>query len=260
MAPRPIQHKARIYTGFPGSSYVLPSDEPERERCYINLEWGLALQHRILRRVYDGKLLLAPVSLQDNSLVLETGSGSAVWLLDFAKELPSSVKLEGIDIEARLFPVDPPDNITLSTCSVTDLPSQWTNRFALLCEAGERIAGPITVRHSRFVEKLCASRGLFTRCAHHMPRMLAEAGFTNVHVEKRSVPVGRWAGPEGADLRDNLLGVWKGQKTPFLNAGGFGYVHSEAEFDRRIEDVRKEWDETPGAHADIFIFYAQKVR
>ncbi|TFK38141.1 S-adenosyl-L-methionine-dependent methyltransferase, partial [Crucibulum laeve] len=279
----PIQHKARIYTPFPGSAYVLPSDDLERER--------LELQHHLLERIFDGKLLHAPVALDGELEVLETGTGTGIWLLQLASQVSPSVSLTGLDIENRLFPINPPNNITLSTGSVTSMPLEWSNRFTLvhqrllrpalrrsdwpialkeiyrvvapggwvqLCEVGERTSGPATAKHSKYTDMLYDFRGLFTHCSHHMSRMLTEAGFVNVYSDQRVSRLGKWAGQDGIDGRDNAIGVWKGQKTPFLNAGGFGYVQSEEEFDQRLQEVEQEWDDTPGSTLKFFMFYAQK--
>jgi hypothetical protein len=102
------------------------------------------------------------------------------------------------------------------------------------------------------------SRNLYLDCAHGMPKMLAEAGFVEIETESRMQPVGKWAGEAGVAHRINQVSVFKGFKTPILEAGGFGYVRSEKEYDMLVERAEKEWDEIPGTEKEFVIFWAKK--
>ena len=105
---------------------------------------------------------------------------------------------------------------------------------------------------------LFVSRGLLLDCGLHVPLLLEEAGFVNITVEKRSIPLGSWAGQPGCDGRDNFINVFKGMKTPILRSGGLGLVNSEAEFDKLIDSTEDEWNRTEGSEIDFYIFVAQK--
>ena len=64
-----------------------------------------------------------------------------------------------------------------------------------------------------------------------LPEMLANSRFVNIHVERRVIPLGKWAGNYGEDWRDNFVSTWKAMKTPVMMAGGLGIVRSEEELD-----------------------------
>ena len=100
-----------------------------------------------------------------------------------------------------------------------------------LGEAGKWHAGPQDARLASLVRALFVSRGLLLDVALDLPRLVTEAGFVDVTVEKRMIQLGRWAGPQGRDASDNFLGVFAGMKTPVLRSGGLGIVSSEEEFD-----------------------------
>ncbi|KDQ15799.1 hypothetical protein BOTBODRAFT_623768 [Botryobasidium botryosum FD-172 SS1] len=243
----------RTYHSFPGAHYILPADEIEKER--------LDRQHRLLKRAYDDKLIWVPVDLVPGSAVLDAGAGSGAWLLDLADQVPGGVQLYGIDIESRLFP-PPQPNIEFINGSVTALPSEWSSAFQLIEESGagplNLESGPVTTRFHDMIFKLNASREHIYDCALHIPKFLADAGFVNVRAEVRGIPLGKWAGKEGCENRDNIVDICRGIKTPVLKARGFGYVSTGDEFDRFLAEVAEEWDNTPGSKWNFTIFSAQK--
>ncbi|KZT21552.1 S-adenosyl-L-methionine-dependent methyltransferase [Neolentinus lepideus HHB14362 ss-1] len=281
----PIQHRERNYQQYPGSSYILPSDEEEQAR--------LELQHRVLIRALGNRLVLAPTTVKSGDHVLDCGTGSGIWALDLAKEVPSDVHIQGIDIETRLFPTTKPDNAEFAAATATNLPEGWANKFALvnqrlliaalkssewpvvLGEIHRSLApggwvqlleakrwgaeGPHSVKHRALLELLFSSRQLLIDCSVQLPKMLEETGYKNVRVEEYKLPAGRWAGQEGIDVRDNFISVFRGMKTPILKAGGLGYVNSEEEYDQWMDDMAKEWDDMEGTTVDICVCYAQKA-
>jgi len=281
----PIPHKPRFFTQVAGAIYILPSDEGERAR--------LSMQQALLRRLYDGRLILPPVVLTPDSKVLDCGTGPGVWLLDLVKEVPPSTTLIGSDIEPVLFPKEHPDNMQFCVASALELPSKWSDTFTLvhqrlmlgsitkdewvsdlkelyrvlapggwvqLCEMGGWPEGPITSRIYKPLQAMWDKRDIFISVTGHLPKMLADAGFVDVHVEERAIPTGKWAGHDGIEGRDDLIGIWRGMKIPVLDGGGFGYIHSEEEYDDLLEAVAKEWDENPGSSAKIVTVYAQKPK
>ncbi|KAF8905799.1 S-adenosyl-L-methionine-dependent methyltransferase [Gymnopilus junonius] len=280
--PLPIEHVQRVYAS---EKYVLPSDEEERKRLH--------LQHRVLKRAFENRLILAPVEFQNGDTVLECGTGSGIWLLEAEEEIPAHVEMHGFDIESRLFPRAHPLNTSFSKLSVTSLPFEWDGAFSFvhqrllvaalqkpdweraisemyrvlaidgwvqLGEVGPWKAGTVTEKHQNLVQALFDAKGLVLDCAAYIPTMLAQAGFANIRVEERSIPLGKWAGDHGADGATNFIGVFRAMKTPILKAGGLGIVRSEQEFDRLLDQVELEWDQTPGADIKFYIFSAQKVK
>ena len=217
------------------------------------------------------------------------------WLLDCPKNVPGLVEIYGIDIETRLFPAADclPDNVHLSLNSVTNLPLRWSDTFTLinqrllilglqnhewaialkelhrvlapkgwlqLCESDldSFKGGPVVDKCNALLTALCDSKGLSVKIAHQLPEMLRNAGFVDVHVDCRSTPLGKWAGKYGEDGRDNAVSIWRGLKTALMTAGGLGFVRSEEEYDKLLEDLKRELDGTPGAQMAWVNIYAQK--
>ncbi|THH06383.1 hypothetical protein EW145_g4123 [Phellinidium pouzarii] len=278
-----IPHVPRVFHNYPGANYILPSDEQEIHR--------LKLQHDVLKAAFDGKVLLAPIKLHTSPFVLDSGTGSAAWLLDVAPDMSPSAIMHGVDIENRLFPTSHPPNISFSINSIATLPEEWTAKFDLvhqrlllaalrrsewpkalsqmfrilrpggyvqLGEAGAWHAGAVTERHADMLHTLFESRELLLEVSSDMSTFLRDAGFVDIRVETRTIPLGAWAGQLGADARDNFMGVYRGMKTPVLRSGGLGFVETEEDFDRLMDELEKEWDETKGAEMKFHIFIAQK--
>ncbi|KAJ7835445.1 hypothetical protein B0H14DRAFT_3087505 [Mycena olivaceomarginata] len=243
----PIKHAARKYQAYPGSRYALPTDDEELQR--------LTLQYNILKELYEDRILLAPVRLDTTD---------------------PSIPMHAVDIEPRLFPGSPPRNIKFRIESVTHLPAEWTSTFSLVHQQLLMAGLPKTewsrdfARNLPYPEKPCMeefiamirsmsdSRNLYLDCAHGMPKMLIEAGFVEIETESRMQRVGKWAGEAGVAHRMNQVSLFKGFKTPILEAGGFGYVRSEKEYDMLLEGAEKEWDVIPGTEKEFSILWAKK--
>ncbi|KAJ7164311.1 S-adenosyl-L-methionine-dependent methyltransferase [Mycena filopes] len=291
----PIMHGARHYQTFPGSNYPLPADEAERQsltHSYVRL----LLQHGSLKKLFGEKLLFAPVRLNPGGKILDIGTGLGVWLLDLAQSLGPSVSLIGVDIEPRLFPTSPPTNCEFSTASVTDLPEHWSSAFSLVHQRlfivalqvsewpvaiqemhrvlspggwiqidetapwyeGEYPEQPCMRKLVAMFRCLARARNLYADCIDDIPVMLARAGFVDIRSEVRVKKLGKWAGDVGVANRINHLGAMRGLKTPILEAGGFGYVRSDAEYEALLAGVEKEWEEVPGTELKMIIFWAHK--
>ncbi|PSR73743.1 hypothetical protein PHLCEN_2v10433 [Hermanssonia centrifuga] len=221
---------------------------------------------------------------------------TGTWLLDVINEVPPNVILHGLDIEPRLFPVEDDrvvsrGNVIFTTGTITELPQEWSNSFTLINqrllvaalqlsqwkrafaemfrvlapggwvqigEVGPWTAGSVTATHKSLVEALFETKGLHLDCLKFIAELLREAGFIAIYEEERSIPLGKWGGQDGIDSRDNFIGVFRGMKTPILNAGGLGFVQTEGEFDSLLDAVEQEWDETSGAEIKFSIIYATK--
>ncbi|KAJ7499585.1 S-adenosyl-L-methionine-dependent methyltransferase [Mycena latifolia] len=289
----PIEHIARDYQAYPGAQYALPTDKVEQDR--------LTLQHRTLKKLFGNRILLAPVELKENDNVLETGTGPGLWILDLAGSIDPSVSMVGVDIESRLFPKPHPKNLEFRVESVTNLPTDWTDTFSLVHQRllivalqipqwraalseiyrvlrpggwvqlgecagwidGEYPKKPCMETFTAMFLCLTQSRNMDMDCAQNIPKMLEEAGFVDIHCETRMQKLGKWAGELGIANGINHASFLRGIKTPILNAGGYGYVTSEDEYDALLEGVEREWDETPtpenpGVQREFFIFWARK--
>ncbi|KAJ7362556.1 S-adenosyl-L-methionine-dependent methyltransferase [Mycena albidolilacea] len=283
-----IEHAPREYHEYPGAQYALPTDDAEHQR--------LLLQHNSIKSLFDNRILLAPVTLRPNDRVLDSGAGPGLWALDFAQSVDPAVHILGIDIASRLFPVSPPQNVAFQVGSVTNLPPDWTDTFTLVhqrllmlalqipewtqalreiyrvlrpggwVQLGESIAWfegeypdkPCMEKLVSLYRSLTKSRNLYIDCASHMPALLKEIGFIDIQAEERPLLMGKWAGADGVANATTNVGVFRGIKTPVLEAGGYGKVTTESEYDALVEGLEKEWEEIPGTKKEFVMFWARK--
>ncbi|KAK7037973.1 S-adenosyl-L-methionine-dependent methyltransferase [Favolaschia claudopus] len=284
----PITHTPRNYQAFPGSKYALPHDTEEQQR--------LLLQHHTLKSLFENRILLCPVSLDKSDKVLEIGTGPGLWIMDLASTVDPSVPMVAVDIEPRLFPTSPPKNIEFRVESVTNLPADWTNTFSLIHQRllilalqvpqwpkaisehyrvlrpggwiqlaectpwheGKYPGKPCMEKLTGLYRRLAEHRNLYVDCVYDIPKMLEAAGFVDIQRESRMQLLGKWAGDIGAANAINHVGVFRGIKTPVLEAGGFGVVASSEEYDALLEGLDKEWNEIPGSEKDFIITWARK--
>lgn len=108
------QENGRTYHAYKEGKYILPNDDFEQDRLDLQHHlWGLTLQ---------GKLHLAPIG-KDSQVqkVLDAGTGTGIWAIDFADEHPEA-RVIGIDLS----PIQPsfvPPNVEFQ---VDDLEERWT--------------------------------------------------------------------------------------------------------------------------------------
>ena len=106
------EENGRTYHAYKEGKYPFPNDEPENDR--------LDLQHHVFTLTFDKKLFLAPISKQLHR-VLDVGTGTGIWAIDFADEHPEA-QVVGVDLS----PIQPrmiPPNVTFQ---VDDLEEPWT--------------------------------------------------------------------------------------------------------------------------------------
>jgi SAM-dependent methyltransferase len=98
------------YLASSGKDYVIPDDEEEQDR--------LDLQHHIFRKTFHERLYLCPLS--SPAEVLDLGTGTGAWAIDFADENPSSF-VTGTDLS----PIQP--SMVPPNCRfiVDDFENQW---------------------------------------------------------------------------------------------------------------------------------------
>lgn len=82
--------------------YFEPIDDAEAER--------LELQHRVLSRVFEDRLIFPPIRRPRR--VLDCGYGAGAWALDVADQYPNC-EVIGVDISPHMRPDDEPDNLIL---------------------------------------------------------------------------------------------------------------------------------------------------
>ncbi|KZP33428.1 S-adenosyl-L-methionine-dependent methyltransferase [Athelia psychrophila] len=280
-----IQHNARTHVS---RNYALPADDVERVR--------LDVQHGILKAAFGNRLILAPVTVKPGDCVLDSGTGTGAWPLDFAKEAPSTVSIYGVDISSRLFPSDPPANVKFLTCSITRLPETWTSTFTLVNQKLLLHGLSAAAWQGAFSEmyRILVPGGWVNLCELHSLSDLDRLDFEVGPAAKKMLTlVGKivrsggalldaalhlpgWleqagftdvrtemsrvplSGDEGRPMRDNVYNAYLAMKTPALKAGGFGLVKSEEEYDEAVHAMREELVGTDNAAIQTYVIYAQK--
>ncbi|KAF4446728.1 hypothetical protein F53441_9661 [Fusarium austroafricanum] len=111
----PLQaDNGRRYHAFREGAYLVPNDDDEQDR--------MDLGHHIYRLVLGGELYLAPIGDKANR-VLDLGTGTGIWAIDFADEFPAAEVL-GTDLS----PIQPQWTPPNCTFEVDDFESEWVFR------------------------------------------------------------------------------------------------------------------------------------
>ncbi|KAK1709573.1 methyltransferase domain-containing protein [Colletotrichum lupini] len=227
----------RTYHKYKDGKYNLPNDERETER--------LDLQHTLFRLTFGDRLGTAPPSDPGSNVgrVLDVGTGSGIWAIDYGDEHPQS-EVRGIDLSAAQ-PTFTPKNVKFL---IDDLEEPWTysrpfdyihsrmmnssirdwreyirNCYDNLNPGGYLELNEIDVKllsddgtlkpeHSisRTVEMLQEASELFGR-PYQDPRalksVLMETGFTGVMMQHFKWPTNSWP----KEPRHKELGVWNNE-------------------------------------------------
>jgi SAM-dependent methyltransferase len=101
----------RRYNAFRNGAYPLPNDEAEQDR--------LDLLHHIFRLILDGALFSAPIP-PNPQRVLDVGTGTGIWAIDFSDEFPSA-QVIGTDIS----PIQPTWVPPNAGFYIDDAESEW---------------------------------------------------------------------------------------------------------------------------------------
>ncbi|KAN0120251.1 S-adenosyl-L-methionine-dependent methyltransferase [Hyaloscypha variabilis] len=105
-----VEENGRTYHKYKEGSYLLPNDENEMSR--------LDLQHHLCKLTLHGKSHLAPLKNPKN--VLDFGTGTGIWAIEFAEEFPEASVL-GTDL-SPIQPVFVPPNCRFE---VDDAEDDW---------------------------------------------------------------------------------------------------------------------------------------
>lgn len=265
------------------SLYVLPTDEHERKR--------LEVQHEVLRNAFGGRIVFAPIELHAGDKVLDSGVGSASWLLD-CYNANKDATFRGIDLKTNIFPeLDDvqKQHISLGAGNVLQLPSDWTSDFQLVnqrlliaalskenwntavgeiyrvlapggwvqfIESSHCVAGEVTQRHFSMLQDLFVKRGLLLNCVEHIPNVLKGTGFEKITTQRLEISLGSGDDEDGmkAKARESFIGAYKGMQTPIVKMG----IRTEGEFKELVEDLEREWESNAQSKVIFYAFTAQK--
>ncbi|KAK0636396.1 S-adenosyl-L-methionine-dependent methyltransferase [Bombardia bombarda] len=109
------RENGRTYHAYRDGKYQYPNDEEESER--------LDLQHHIWYLTLGGQLGLAPPNQKGwkGGNVLDTGTGTGIWAMDFGDEHPESSVI-GVDL-SPIQPAFVPPNVQFQ---IDDIEDEWT--------------------------------------------------------------------------------------------------------------------------------------
>lgn len=139
------------------------------------------------------------------------------------------------------------------------VPGGWVQLF----EGKYRFTSPLEAieQHKTFAISLKVARDvrhIVIDIVYHLQSWLEEAGFINVKIEKRGLPLGSWAGEHGAANLKFTMAFMDSIKILVLKEGGLGLVSSEEEYDSLVDNVTKLCDKTPETYFEYWVFVAQK--
>ncbi|KAK2792234.1 hypothetical protein FQN52_003711 [Onygenales sp. PD_12] len=106
-----LLQNGRRYQAFRDGEYILPNDEAEQNRMDV--------EHHLYRMVLDGGLYRAPI--KNPKRVLDFGTGTGIWAIDFADEYPET-QIIGSDLS----PIQPgwaPPNCSFE---IDDVEETWS--------------------------------------------------------------------------------------------------------------------------------------
>jgi len=270
--------------GKKGDSYVLPRGGSELKR--------LNTQHEVtLRHVCDGRYIFdEAVKLRESDCVLDTGAGTCAWALGLTAIVPASVQLYATDLSAQNFPPSDstPANLYLRIASSTSLPLEWSEKFdfvnqrfligGLRAEEWQVASSEIfrVLKPGRAVQLIEArppapkgpamekftslALALFEKTGHsydvlfHLDQLLANAGFTDIHVHAKGIPVGKKWGDVGVQDAETMRAGLVNLAPAFQKAG---LIQSDADYFALLDEAEKEWDEH-GSEFDCRLVTARK--
>jgi len=283
-----VEENGRAYHRYKDGHYILPEDELEQDR--------LDMQHAMFSRSLGGRLVLAPVTSKDVRQVLDLGTGTGIWAIEFADRHPHSHVL-GVDLSPMQptwvppnckFEIDdfdggwtydrPFDLIhgrMLLTAS-RDFPALFRQAFdslrpggwlemqdlymPLLCDDDSTRGTAWQAWNDRYIEACLKIHRDPSWTARYKEWMVA-AGFTDVRETKFKWPINPW--PRDPNLKEmglwNMVNMLKGLDgfTVRLFTTALGMTTEEIQVS--LVQVRKDLRDTRiHSYWPIYVVYGQK--
>ncbi|KAF5546673.1 methyltransferase [Fusarium mexicanum] len=272
----------RTYHAYKDGKYVLPNDEKENER--------LDLQHNLFLLTFGDKLGLAPPCYPDTKVnhVLDLGTGTGIWAMDFADEhpeaelwfsIPPNVTFEIDDIEDEWTYSKPFDYIhgRFVTSCISDWKKYLTQCFQNLTPNGylELQEADLTIKSDddtvkpdnpllKCLKLLQEASERFGRPYVDIPALvdvMTEIGFVDVKIERFRWPSNSWP----KDKKFKELGAWcyenfsSGLEAITMAALTRGHGWSVEDTTVFLMDVRKSMgDRKIHAYWPIYSIYGRK--
>ncbi|KAH8897160.1 S-adenosyl-L-methionine-dependent methyltransferase [Thozetella sp. PMI_491] len=285
------RENGRTYHAYKDGKYLISNDMAENDR--------LDLQHNLFLLTFDGRLGLAPPAKLDSKVgrVLDIGTGTGLWAIDFADEHPESQVL-GFDLSPSQPSLVPP-NVTFE---ISDLDDEWIYKTKfdyihsramatsvskwdeLVQRSFEHLnpggylefqevdlwaksndgtfkEGSYLWRSTDYMEKAVKLAGRSFAPVTDLARLLTEAGFVDVVTEVFAWPTNPW--PRDAKLKE--LGIWS-QENALMNLSGIymapltrvhGFTPAEVEI--FLLELRKEMKRRDiHTYWPVYVVYGRK--
>ncbi|THV47673.1 hypothetical protein BGAL_0296g00130 [Botrytis galanthina] len=257
----------RRYHAYRDGKYLMPNDDDEQDR--------MDLLHHVFNLVLDGKLYLAPI--ENPQRVLDVGTGTGIWAIDFADQYPSSHVIDDVEDTWRYSQKFDFIHIRSLGGSIASWPHLLDQARDNLNEGGfielvdfeyhgysDDGTGELAPSFQKWQEGLDEASRLFGRdlnVAMKFKDWLEEAGFEAVVERHWRLPMAPWA----RDRRNKEIGLYMQQN--MLDATvAYGMAHftrilgwSPEEYQVLAAGVRNEFKD-PRVHnwCNMYIVYGRK--
>ena len=215
-----------------------------------------------------------------------------IWPISLLNQIQAAITIDAIDISTAMFPKTYPTSLSFHERKITSLPPEWTSRFKFVHQRF-LVAGipatewplivsehfrvlqpggyiqmtefkfmdwnktPAERKHLGFYKEILESKGLMLDCGMKLPQMLQTAGFADIHMEIRPIPLGKQAGEDSAIYAEHLLDVLYKVAVKAGISHAFGL--SVNEYKDVLAQIKAEWDsEIDGRKIDIIVAHARK--
>ncbi|KAJ2976261.1 hypothetical protein NQ176_g5053 [Zarea fungicola] len=179
----------------------------------------LDAQH-LLWRLYNGYTMNPKIPISSDMKIAEIGTGTGLWLLDLASQVPPTVQLDGYDLSSSQFPHKSilPHNVTFSILDAFgDVPAE--------------LVGKYDVVHMRFW--CCIVKGNDpTKLIRHAAALLKPGGYLQWEEPDvlKTVKVGQaadalWAVTHATLAACNIRFDWIGDLNKHVAQAGFSVLH-----------------------------------